>query len=430
MFKFFKSPFFDFEYLKILGAAPFQGSEICEVLEARTSLKENDPEAWYATWYDRGEKAIAIGEEALSHGDRVAARWAFLRAANYYRASELMIHVQPSDPRLYDAIKRSSDAHDRAMTFMDTDVIKLRIPYDNGVELPARLYMPAPEHRVMGRIPLILQTGGFDTTAEELYYYGAAGAVPRGYAVLTFDGPGQGLSLRKDRTTLRYDWEYVCSKVLDYIFDTLVPENEYLELDLDCIAVMGSTMGGYFALRAATDPRVKAVVSVDGFYSLFDVVKSRMPGFLMNGWMAGTISDNMFNSIMRFVSRFDFQLSWDIANSYWVYGVGTPCDVIRMIQKMSLVGPDGQSILSKVNCPVLVMGGEQAHQLQPELNQKRMMEDLEHLDPSKKQLWVGDGVSNGGTQSKIGDLSMCHQQMFEFLDRQFGIKRFVPLKRQ
>jgi hypothetical protein len=68
---------------------------------------------------------------------------------------------------------------------------------------------------------------------------------------LTFDGPGQGLSLRKDRTTMRPDWEYVVGKVLDYVFDVLVPENEDLELDLDRIACIGATMGGYFVSPAA-----------------------------------------------------------------------------------------------------------------------------------------------------------------------------------
>jgi hypothetical protein len=250
MFKFFKSQFFDFEFLRVLGAAPFQGSEISEVLEARLTLKDNDPEAWYSTWMSWGGKAVALGEEALIHGDRVAARWAFLRAANYYRASEFFLHIQPSDPRLYDSIKKSSICHDRAMALLDTEVILLRIPYDDGLELPARLYLPAPEGRVMGQTPLIIQTGGFDSTGEELYLYGAAGAIPRGYAVLTFDGPGQGLSLRKDRTTLRPDWEYVVGKVLDYVFDVLVPENEDLELDLDRIACIGATMGGYFVSSA------------------------------------------------------------------------------------------------------------------------------------------------------------------------------------
>lgn len=156
--------------------------------------------------------------------DQAGAKWAFLRAANYYRSSEFFLHITPEDPRLYTAIQKSSDIHDRALSLLDTEVLIFKIPYENGIELPARLYMPDPKKRALGRIPLILQTNGFDSTGEELYLYGFAGAIPRGYAVLSFDGPGQGLSLRKDHTILRPDWEHVTGKVLDFIFDHLAPK--------------------------------------------------------------------------------------------------------------------------------------------------------------------------------------------------------------
>lgn len=412
--------------MRVLGPASFQGSEVSEVLEARATLKENDPESWYGTWYEQGERATALGEQAAATGDRLTARWAFLRAANYYRASEFFLHLQPSDPRLLGSIKESSNAHDRAMTYMDTDVIKLHIPYEKGVDLPARLYLPSVESRLTGPIPLILHTGGFDATGEELYLYGAAGAVPRGYAVLTFDGPGQGISLRRDRTTLRPDWEYVTSKVLDYVFDVLAPENEYLELDLDRIAIIGAVMGGYFALRAASDPRIKAAVSLNGFYSLFDIVRSRMPGFFINGWLSGSISDNIFNKVCHFLCRWNFQMAWEFSHSYWCYGVNTPADVVRYMQQMSLAGPGGEQHLTNVRCPVLIMGAEEESHFGSVPNAERMIEDLSHLDDTQKKLWMGDGPTK--SPAKYWNMSVYNQRMFEFLDRQFNIKRPVLMK--
>jgi pimeloyl-ACP methyl ester carboxylesterase len=428
MFKFFKSTFFDFEFLRVLGSAPFQGSEVSECLEARMQLKEDDPEAWYETWNSWGDQASKLGEEALANGDRVAARWAFIRAANYYRSSEFFLHITPEDPRILTAIQKSAYAHDRGIALLESEVMTFNIPYEKGLELPARLYMPAPETRVPGRIPLILQTGGFDSTGEELYFYGAAGAIPRGYAVLSFDGPGQGLSLRRDKTILRPDWEHVTRKVLDYIFDVLEPENERLELDLDRIAVLGASMGGYFALRAAADPRIKACISCDGFYSLFEVVRSRMPGFFINGWLNGSINDNVFNAVSRFLSKFNFQLKWEFAQSKWCYGVDNPADVMRFMQTMSLRCPTGGEYLDRVRCPVLVTGGEEAIYFEPALNAERIMANLGHLDEADKQLWVGAGPAHGGLQAKISCLSLINQRQFEFLDRQFGIQRFVPCK--
>jgi pimeloyl-ACP methyl ester carboxylesterase len=132
-------------------------------------------------------------------------------------------------------------------------------------------------------------------------------------------------------------------------------------------------------------------VSVDGFYSLFEVVKSRMPGFFINGWLSGAISDEWFNSVCRFLSRFNFQLAWEFSQSYWCYGVNTPADVLRFMKTMSLEGPSGEKHLQSVQCPVLIMGGEQAFYFGPELNAVRMMEDLGHLDEMQKQLWIGEG---------------------------------------
>lgn len=430
MFKFFKSNFFDFEFLRVIGASPFQGSEISECLEARMQLNDDDPEAWYRTWNAMGDKAKALGEEALLSGDKVSARWAFIRAANYYRSSEFFLHIQPSDPRLYAAIQRSSDVHNRGLALLDSEVLIFNIPYENGIELPARLYMPAAGDRLDGPIPLILQTNGFDSTGEELYFYGPAGAIPRGYAVLSFDGPGQGISLRRDGTKLRPDWEYVTGKILDYIFDTLSPQNPRLELDLDRIAVLGASMGGYFALRAASDPRIKACISCDGFYSLFEVVRSRMPGFFINGWLNGTINDAIFNMISNFLARFNFQLNWEFHQSYWTYGVDTPANVMRFMQTMTLKSKDGSEFLKKVRCPVMVTGGVEAIYFEPGLNAERIMANLGHIEDQHKLLWVGSGASNGGLQAKISDLSLMNQRSFEWLDRQFDVQRPAALKRE
>ncbi|KAK3174763.1 hypothetical protein OEA41_002009 [Lepraria neglecta] len=423
MFKFFKSPFFNFEYLRVLGAAPFQASEISECLEAHSHLKNDDPETWYRTWTAFGDKAKALGEDAWANHDKAAARWAFLRAANYYRSSEFFLHCQPDDPRLCAAIQKSSDVHNRAVALFDTEVMVFNIPYENGLELPARLYMPETGSRSLGRIPLILQTNGFDSTGEELYLYGPAGAIPRGYAVLSFDGPGQGLSLRKDKTILRPDWEHVTSKVLDYIFDVLAPQNERLELDLNRIAVLGASMGGYFALRASADPRIKACVSCDGFYSLFEVARSRMPGWFINSWLDGTMSDGVFNAISNFLGRFNFQLKWEFAHSQWTYGVKTPADVMRVMQTMSLKGEDGSEYLEKVHCPVMVTGAAQTIYFEPDINAEKVMANLGHLEHRHKLLWVGDGESDGGIQAKIATLSLMHQYMFEWLDKQLGVRR-------
>ncbi|KAK9779219.1 putative 2,6-dihydropseudooxynicotine hydrolase [Seiridium cardinale] len=54
------------------------------------------------------------------------------------------------------------------------------------------MFLPnkGPEGDNTDKIPVIVQVQGYDTVKEEFYHFTAAGALPRGYAVLTFDAPG------------------------------------------------------------------------------------------------------------------------------------------------------------------------------------------------------------------------------------------------
>ncbi len=83
---------------------------------------------------------------------------------------------------------------------------------DRDVSLGATLMQPAPEIIEIpssdGDLPLpgyflrageddrsratVILTGGYDGSAEELYFFDGAAALARGYNVLAFDGPGQG----------------------------------------------------------------------------------------------------------------------------------------------------------------------------------------------------------------------------------------------
>jgi hypothetical protein len=87
MYKFFPSDFFNFEFVRVLGAAPFYGAETGECLNEREHIKDCDPESWYLAWITEAEKSVFLAEEALRNGDRMAASWAYIRVSNYYRSS-------------------------------------------------------------------------------------------------------------------------------------------------------------------------------------------------------------------------------------------------------------------------------------------------------------------------------------------------------
>lgn len=171
MHQVFASALFNFEFLRVLGAAPYHGAEVGECLEAASRIKDGDAESWYAAWLDMGHRAMAMADEAQACNDKTAACWAYLRASNYFRASEFFLHCTPGDGRILAAAQASVDAFDQGWVLLDATVRSVDIPLGQGQTFPGRLYLPALHQRLPAdKLPVILHTGGFDSTQEELYY--------------------------------------------------------------------------------------------------------------------------------------------------------------------------------------------------------------------------------------------------------------------
>ena len=103
------------------------------------------------------------------------------------------------------------------------------------------------------RRPTLIITGGYDSTAEEAYFFSGAAAVARGYTCLVFDGPGQGAALIEDGLVFRPDWESVIRPVVDFAISRP-------EVDPARIALLGISFGGYLAPRAASGEQRLAAV--------------------------------------------------------------------------------------------------------------------------------------------------------------------------
>jgi pimeloyl-ACP methyl ester carboxylesterase len=94
----------------------------------------------------------------------------------------------------------------------------------------------------------VLVHGGFDSLIEEFFAIWQRIAAA-GFDVIAFDGPGQGGARTLGGLTFDHDWERPVAAVLDHF--------EVVSADL-----VGISMGGYWALRAAgREPRIRRVVS-------------------------------------------------------------------------------------------------------------------------------------------------------------------------
>lgn len=151
-------------------------------------------------------------------GNRVSARRAFLRASNYYRASGYMFHDAPHAPdaRVLPLALKVIDTFAQVLPLGNGPAFAVSIPFE-PYPLPGYLYLPPASKRLKQSVPLVISLGGADPIQEELYYVYAASGPDLGYAVLTFEGPGQGIMLRREKTAMRPDWEVVVDRVLDFL---------------------------------------------------------------------------------------------------------------------------------------------------------------------------------------------------------------------
>ncbi|KAI9848704.1 MAG: hypothetical protein M1837_006791 [Sclerophora amabilis] len=442
MHNLFKSPFFDFETIRILGTTAYGGADVAEVLEAIGQIKDNDPTTWESAWRIQADRALTLAQQASQHGDHDAARRGYLRASNYTRASGYMYTSSlgadgslTQDQRALPIAEKVGELFRRAIPLMDGAVHELAIPYEDYV-LPGYLYLPPAERRIPGRekIPILVNSGGADSCQEELYYLNPAAGQGLGYAVVTFDGPGQGIMLRRYGLEMRPDWEMVTGRVIDHL-EEYARDHPKLDLDLDAIAVSGASMGGYYSLRAASDPRVKACVAIDPFYDMWDFGTAHVSPLFIRAWTAGWLSDGFVDGLMAILSRLSFQLKWEISVTGTFFGLSSPAEILLHMKNYTLARGGGSinsyekgdsidtSFLARVTCPVLLSGAEKSLYLDVDNHTRRCYNALTNVAEKNKEIWVPASVGDGGLQAKMGAFALCNQWTYRFLDESLGVKR-------
>jgi pimeloyl-ACP methyl ester carboxylesterase len=239
---------------RALAYALDHGADFGDCTSTIGRIPDGDVDAWQREWSATADRMMAIGDTALAAGDRISARDAYYRAANYYRIIQYPLYGTPVDPRLVAAFDASVAAFLKGAALSDFPIEPVEIPFE-GVTLPG--YMVMVDNSGQAR-PTIVFTNGWDSDIQEMFFAHAIAAVRRGYNALLFDGPGQGRNLIRDNMHLRPNWETVVTPVIDYALTRP-------EIDPQKIVLSGWSLGGYLAPRAAAfEHRIAALVADPG----------------------------------------------------------------------------------------------------------------------------------------------------------------------
>jgi pimeloyl-ACP methyl ester carboxylesterase len=257
----------DAQLVRAAGAALYGGADLGECLATARRIDERDLDSWFAEWSASAETARELAAREDAAGNRESARLAYLRACTYHRTAGVMLLGAPLDERLVRAYRSQADAFVAALALMEPRPEQIELPLGD-LTLPGYFFTPAADGR--RRATLIL-TGGYDGTAEELYFANGAAALARGYNVLAFDGPGQGRVLTEQQGVMRPDWENVVTPIVDYLLGRA-------DVDRGRIGLVGLSLGAHLAPRAASaEHRLAACVADCGAFDLYEAFLARLP---------------------------------------------------------------------------------------------------------------------------------------------------------
>ncbi|MFK0043739.1 alpha/beta hydrolase family protein [Streptomyces sp. NPDC090741] len=259
--KLFDDPGYNFAGLLALGAAGMRASEVGEVLTAVNAINTAGLSAQtftdtFRSWGDRLAAPPAAdrdGGEAPSQ----TRRFRSLRAAQYY--AQALFYVlgtrSPGDEKaLYLAGRKAWDTFGRLCS---PAAVRAQVPYGK-TRLPVWFFRPEGPDEPR---PTVILTNGSDGQNVDMWTYGVAAALGRGWNALVYDGPGQGRLLFVEEIPFTTRWEQVVAPLVDWL-------DARKDVDSGRIAITGLSMAGNLVARAAAfEHRLAAVACMPGVLS-------------------------------------------------------------------------------------------------------------------------------------------------------------------
>jgi hypothetical protein len=273
----FQDEIFEIIFLTSLGRAYHSGGDVGKVLYLTRQVKEGDFESAYRAFKQAGDEARAIAEESAAGGHRESARQGYLWAQNFYDSSTYFLDGSEDPSRFLPTWEALYDCWLKSLPLFDPPIEPVRIPYE-GTTLHG-FYMRGKSKAK--RRPLLILANGSDGSLLDMWLWGGAGGTARGYDCLTFDGPGQGYALWKQKLYFRPDWEKVVTPVVNFAL-------QRTDVDPKRIAIQGVSQGGYWVPRAlAFEKRIAAGIADPGVVDVSTSWTANLPPPLLALLKAG-----------------------------------------------------------------------------------------------------------------------------------------------
>ncbi|HWL44946.1 MAG TPA: alpha/beta fold hydrolase [Ilumatobacter sp.] len=365
-------------------------ADLGECLEIARTILPGDEESWIRSFSDMARRVEERAQASDARGKRVSAASAYLRASTYWRGG-LMHYSHHDDPRQLEYGTASYRCYDRYLELTGYPAQPVEIPYE-GSSLPGYFYRSP---HAPAKAPLIIMFQGRDAWPEDTRWV-YDGALQRGIHCLTFQGPGQGLALRRNHLHFRPDWEQVVTPVVDFAV-------ECDGVDASRIALMGLSFGGYLAPRgAAFEHRLKMCIADPGVMNWGGSIMAQFPQPLRDAYAAGP---EQFNRAMQATADAHPLHGWFLRDMLAKHGLSTPYELYEELLRCDLT-----PYVEQIQCETLILEG--SNEIRSSGESQRLFDALR----CSKHMIVFDESTTAQLHCQGGASGIAGETMFDWLD--------------
>jgi len=305
------------------GGAIAEIDEACRpIREAATQGADAGTQQFFESWSAVADRLVGLAEEDEAAGRNLSAGEKYRRAALYLINADRMQSVHAPDRRAH--YERAIALQHKAMRLAQDPVEIVEVPYA-GASLPAYLYR-APSD---GPTPVLVVWNGFDSFKEQLLGSGLPQELARrGVSTLLVDQPGTGGALRLHGLHAVPETESYGTACYEF----LAARDD---VDAHRIGILGVSLGGYYAPRAAAfEERFALVVAWGANHEWGEVQRRRLQ-----------------REGEKPVPHY-----WE--HALWVWGQSSMADFAKLWDRITLNG-----VVDRIRVPFLVVHGARDRQI-------------------------------------------------------------------
>ncbi|MCL4508351.1 MAG: alpha/beta fold hydrolase [Chloroflexi bacterium] len=225
------------------------GIALSDVDRTLKRIRRLGEDAWAHAWAETARSYVTLAQQHQSEGHIASTAECYWRAALSFRAADIALGDSLLKRELYAGCAESY----RRFAELHSPYVERHTFSDASTTHAGYLHLPPGD----GPFPCVIVVHGLGSSKEQPDFRPEA-LTQRGFAAFVADVAGHGEAFDSSRLTTS------SFKIVSVSVDLLQQHPAILP---DRIAVLGTSLGGTMALRAASeDPRLRAVVNISGFY--------------------------------------------------------------------------------------------------------------------------------------------------------------------